>query len=129
VLDATFDTSFQPTRVSSFAVTFDQSCENSPLHLKGTIIYNSSVPAGSNPPVISDITYLPKKGKLTIEGSNFDQSCVVVVDGTALSLPSSATIKIGKVIKIKGAIIPGGVHHVQVANYTGAISAPFTLLN
>jgi len=46
-----------------------------------------------------------------------------------LSLSSSATIKIGNVIKIKGAIIPGGVHHVQVANYTGAISAPFTLLN
>jgi len=129
VLDATFDTSFQPTRVASFAATFDQACEGAPLHLKGTIIYNSNVAAGSDPPVISDITYIPKKGKLTIEGSNFDQSDVVVVDGAALSLSSSATVKIGKVIKIKGAIIPGGVHHIQVANYTGAISAPFTLLN
>jgi len=129
VFDATFDTSFQPPRVSSFAATFEQACEGMPLHLKGTIIYNSSVPAGPNAPVISDITYIPKKGKLTIEGSNFDQSCVVVVDGAALSLSSSATVKIGNVIKIKGAIIPGGVHHVQVANYTGAISAPFTLLN
>jgi hypothetical protein len=128
VYNATFDTSVQPPRVASFAATFEQHCEEAALALKGTIFYNSSVPASSNPPVITNVSYSSRKGKLVIEGSGFDASDVVVVDGETLSLSSDSSVKIGGLIKIKGARIPGGAHQVQVANYTGAISAAFTLL-
>jgi len=132
VLNAVFEVNGSTVNVVSFAAEFVQGCEGDIAHpLRGTIFYGVVPPAlTKQSPSVSSVTYKAKKGKMTVNGKNFDSQCTLVIDGQQWQINPNDKKReeLGPVLKAVGVTLSPGTHEIQVCDVNGDLSPPFQLV-